>query len=144
MNVMQIAHKAPARVAAGASVADAIRLMRDRGVGSLMVVEDSHLEGTFTERDVLDRVVLPRRDVERTKVRDVMTTPVWTVRADQSIDDAIRIMEGHGVRRLPVVRDGTLVGVVSLRYVLRDKIDSLDQNADALCALLSADGIGGG
>lgn len=143
MRVMQVAQKSPATIPSTASVADAIRLMRDRRVGSLMVVEGSHLEGAFTEHDVVERVVLGHRDAETTPVREVMTRPVWTVQADQSVDDAIGIMLEHRVRRLPVVRGGQLIGIVSLRYMLRDKAESLGENADALCALLSADGIGG-
>jgi CBS domain-containing protein len=143
MTVMQIAQTAPAIIAPAALVAAGIRMMRDRRVGGLMVVDGGRLEGAFTERDVMDRIVLARRDPDTTPIREVMTTPVRTIRAEESVDEALRIMREHRVRHLPVVRDGRLVGLVSLRYLLRDKVDALVEDANALCALLSADGIGG-
>jgi CBS domain-containing protein len=142
MNVMKIARSA-ITIPGFDTVTKAIRLMSDCRVGRLMVVDGEELRGVFTEHDVMERVVLAGRKPADTCVRDVMTTPVWTIEADQGVDDALVMMRQHRIRRLPVVGGGRLRGVVSLRYMLRDKLDALDQDAEALFAYLSADGIGG-
>jgi CBS domain-containing protein len=142
MNVIRIARSA-ITIPGFETVTNAIRIMGARGVGGLMVMEGDVLAGAFTEHDVMERVVLAGRQAGSTRVREVMTTPVWTIAATQSVDDALRMMLRHGVRRLPVVGNGRLQGIVSLRYILRDKLESLDGNADATCAYLCADGIGG-
>jgi len=143
MNLMRIARKPPVTIDGTASVAEGIRLMRDKRAGALLVMEGARLEGTFTERDVMERIVLARRDPEQTMVREVMTAPVCTITPDQTVDDALCLMRERRIRHLPVVRNGKVEGMVSLRYMLRDKAESLDQYLNSLSAYLSADGIGG-
>jgi CBS domain-containing protein len=117
--------------------------MRDRRAGVLLVTDGGRLMGTFTERDVRERVVLGKRDPETTSIHEVMTAPVWTIGPDQTVDDALGLMLEHRIRHLPVVEDGRVEGVVSLRYMLRDKAEGLVARLDSLSAYLSADGIGG-
>jgi CBS domain-containing protein len=101
-------------------VAYAAKMMRDEDVGLAPIVEGDVLVGTLTDRDVAIRVVAEGRDPETTKVREVASTDLVTVAPQQDLDEALRLMAQHQVRRLPVVEeDGRLVGVVAQADVAR-------------------------
>jgi CBS domain-containing protein len=96
------------------TVVDAARLMRDGDVGSLPVVEDGRLTGVVTDRDITVRAVAEGKDPQSTKVADVLSQDVVTIDPQQDLDEALRLMARHQVRRLPVVEeDGRLVGIVA-------------------------------
>jgi CBS domain-containing protein len=102
-------------------VAHAAKMMRDEDVGLAPIVEGDRLVGTLTDRDIAIRVVADGRDPEATKVRDVASTDVVTVDPQQDLDEALRLMTQHQVRRIPVVEeDGRLVGVVAQADVARE------------------------
>jgi CBS domain-containing protein len=102
-------------------VAYAAKMMRDEDVGLAPIVEGDRLVGTLTDRDIAIRVVAEGRDPESTKVRDVASTDLVTVDPQQDLDEALRLMAQHQVRRIPVVEeDGRLVGVVAQADVARD------------------------
>ncbi len=96
----------------------ASRRMMDRNVASVVIVDGSNVAGILTERDVVRRVLLTGRDPRRTSVGDVMTRPVVCCNSDASLKDVIRTLMEHGVRHLPVVDGGRLVGVVSIRQAM--------------------------
>ena len=104
-----------------ASVADAAETMVKGRVGSAVVVDGPWLLGIFTERDAL-RVAAAGADPKTTSVRDWMTKDPMTVDPDSDSADAAAIMATEGFRHLPVVEDGSVVGVVSLRDVLSTRI----------------------
>jgi len=106
-----------------ATVADAARLMRERQVGAVMVVEGGKLAGVFTERDALFRVVAESRDVQTTQLSEVMTRNPRTVSPDQTFSDALHIMHEGGFRHVPVVRDGRPVGMISCRDALGPELE---------------------
>jgi CBS domain-containing protein len=96
------------------SVAYAAKMMRDEDVGMAPIVEGDRLVGALTDRDIAIRVVAEGRDPESTKAREVASTDLVTVDPQQDLDEALRLMAQHQVRRLPVVEeDGRLVGVVA-------------------------------
>ena len=99
-------------------VGNAAKLMADRNVGAVMVVEDGHLVGIMTERDIVFRVVAVGLDGHLARVRDVMTPMPVTVDAGRSFGSALLIMQEGGFRQLPVVEDGKLVGIVSSRNAM--------------------------
>jgi CBS domain-containing protein len=102
-------------------VAYAAKMMRDEDVGLAPIVEGDRLVGTLTDRDIAIRVVADGRDPEATKVRDVASTDVVTVDPQQDLDETLRLMTQHQVRRIPVVEeDGRLVGVVAQADVARE------------------------
>lgn len=104
----------PRAIDAEKPVAHAARMMRDEDVGLAPIVEGDRLVGTLTDRDIAIRVVAEGRDPETTTVRDIASTEVVTVGPEQGLDEALRLMAQHQVRRLPVVEeDGRLVGVVA-------------------------------
>ena len=95
-------------------IAYAAKMMKDEDVGLAPIVEGDRLIGTLTDRDIAVRVVAEGKDPQTTLVREIASTNVVTVEADQGLDEALQLMASHQVRRLPVVeRDGKLVGVVA-------------------------------
>ena len=112
-------------VAPEATVLDAVRKMNQEHVGALLVCESNELVGIFTERDVLTRVVDSGRDPAATKVVDVMTSEVETVRSNTGVQDAMALISERRFRHLPVIDEGKLLGVVSsgdlTRWVSRNQ-----------------------
>jgi CBS domain-containing protein len=104
----------PCSIDADKSVAYAAKMMRDEDVGLAPIVEGDRLVGTITDRDIALRIVAEGRDPESTSVREVASSDLVTVDPQQGLDEALRLMAQHQVRRLPVVEeDGRLVGVVA-------------------------------
>ena len=103
------------------TVAYAAKMMRDEDVGIAPIVEGDRLVGVLTDRDTAVRVVAEGGDSEQTKVTDVMSRDLVTLDPDQDLDEALRLMARHQVRRLPVVEeDGRLVGVVAQADVAKE------------------------
>jgi CBS domain-containing protein len=114
----------PCAIDADKPVAYAAKMMRDEDVGLAPIVEGERLVGTLTDRDIAIRVVAEGRDPEATPVRDVASTDLVTVDPQQDLDEAVRLMAQHQVRRIPVVEeDGRLVGVVAQADVARQADD---------------------
>jgi CBS domain-containing protein len=95
-------------------VAYAAKMMRDEDVGIAPIVEGDRLVGVLTDRDIAVRVVAEGRDPEQVKVTEVASSDLVTLDPQQDIDEALRLMARHQVRRLPVVEeDGRLVGILA-------------------------------
>ena len=103
----------PCTIDAGKPVSYAAKMMKDEDVGLAPVVEGDRLVGTLTDRDIVVRVVAEGGDPQAVLVREVASTDVVTVDPQQDLDEALKVMARHQVRRLPVVEDGRLVGVVA-------------------------------
>ena len=114
----------PTTLEASAGVVEAARIMRDEDTGIVPVTENGRLIGTVTDRDIVVRVLAEGRDPQSTTVREVASTELVTVDPQQELDEALRLMASHQVRRLPVVEeDGQLVGIVSQADVARQAND---------------------
>ena len=104
----------PVTVEASGTVQDAAKLMADKDIGNVLVVENDEVQGIVTDRDIVVRV-LAKGDGSDASVCEAATTDLDTINPDTSIDDAIQKMEQGNVRRLPVVEDdGKPVGVITL------------------------------
>jgi len=106
-----------------ATVAEAARLMREKQVGAVMVLEAGKLAGVFTERDALFRVVAESRDVQTTRLSEVMTRRPRTLSPDKTFSDALHIMHEGGFRHVPVVEEGRPVGMISCRDALGPELE---------------------
>lgn len=100
-------------------VATAISAMRDAGLGCVLVLRDQDLRGIFTERDVLTRVVRSGGDPRTIAVREVMTSEPITLSPADPPAHAIHLSAARGLRHLPVVAGGEILGVISVRHLLR-------------------------
>jgi CBS domain-containing protein len=105
-----------------ATVREAAICMSERQVGAVLVTRDGALEGIFTERDLLHRVVAPGRDPNGTRLVEVMTKNPDTIEADDYAIEALSRMSERGYRHLPVLDNGRLVGIVSRRDFLGEEI----------------------
>jgi len=103
----------PRSIGASASVVEAARLMREQHIGSLPVTEDDRLVGMITDRDITTRVVAESAVPETTSVGDVYSRDLISVEPNSDLDEALRLMARHQVRRLPVVENDRLVGMVA-------------------------------
>ena len=106
--------RSPRTIDSAGSAVDAARLMRDEDVGLIPIVESDRLVGTVTDRDIAVRLVAGGKSPETTHVADIASRELVTIDPDQDVDEAMRLMSKHQVRRLPVVEeDGKLVGIVA-------------------------------
>ena len=112
----------PQTAAGTAAVSEVARTMRDRNIGALMIVDGSRLTGVFTERDALFRVLAPGRDPATTPVGAVMTPSPQTIHPDKPFVEAVRMMIEGGYRHVPVVEDGRVLGMVSVRDALDPEV----------------------
>ena len=104
----------PCAIDANQPVSYAAKMMKGEDVGLAPIVEGDRLVGALTDRDITVRVVAEGKDPQTVKVREVASTDVITVDPQQDLDEALKLMARHQVRRLPVVEeDGRLVGVVA-------------------------------
>ena len=103
----------PRSIGVSASVVEAARLMREQHIGSLPVTEDERLVGMITDRDITTRVVAESAVPETTSVGDVYSRDLISVEPNSDLEEALRLMARHQVRRLPVVENDRLVGMVA-------------------------------
>ncbi len=101
-------------VSPDASVLDAIRLMAEKGIGALAVMQGEKLVGIVTERDYARKVILKGRSSEGTPVRDIMTRDVTTTESGESVEKCMNLMTDLRIRHLPVVDDGRVTGIISI------------------------------
>ncbi len=111
-------------VSPDASVYQAITIMAEKSVGALPVVADGELVGILSERDYARKVVLQSRSSKDTLVREIMTTPVVSVGPANTVEDCMRIMTMQRIRHLPVLDNGTLVGIISIGDLVRKVISA--------------------
>jgi CBS domain-containing protein len=110
----------PRTVKQGDSIVDAAKLMKGEDTGVAPIVDGDRLVGVVTDRDIAIRVVAEGRDPQSTKVEDVASQNLVTIDPQQDLDEALRLMAQHQVRRLPVVEeDGKLVGIIAQADVAR-------------------------
>jgi CBS domain-containing protein len=105
-----------------ASVFDALKLMAEKNIGALLVMEGDAIVGIVTERDYARKVALLGRSSPLTQVREVMTTAVMFVGPEQSSEHCMALMTQHRLRHLPVVEGGQLLGLISIGDLVKDII----------------------
>ncbi len=104
------------------TVYDALRMMADKNVGALLVLDGEKVMGIFSERDYARKVVLQGRSSKETTVSEIMTSKLVTIHPDQTIEEAMELMTNKRVRHLPVMEDDHLLGMISIGDVLREII----------------------
>jgi CBS domain-containing protein len=114
----------PVTAPAAVTVCEAARLMREHNIGALMVVDNEKLVGVFTERDGLFRVLAEGRNAETTALADVMTRNPQTIDPSSGFTHALQMMQAGRYRHLPVVDDGRVIGIVSVRDALGPELEA--------------------
>jgi CBS domain-containing protein len=129
MNLLTLADVPPIEVQASDSVWKAVDAAVAARVGAVAVLDNGRLVGIFTERDLMKKVVHPKLDLDKTPMRDVMSSPVWTVPATMHVQDALRLMLERHTRHLIISSDGNKAqGVLSIRNVMQYMLDYLQKN----------------
>ena len=119
-SVQELMTRNPSSIDADKSVAYAAKMLRDEDVGLAPIVEGDRLVGTVTDRDIAIRVVAEGKDPESTKVKDIASINLVTVNPRQDLDEALKLMAKHQVRRLTVTEEGgRLVGLVAQADIAR-------------------------
>ena len=115
-----------------ASVLDALKLMAEKDVGALIVLEEDKLVGIFSERDYARKIILFGKSSQDTAVGEIMTPGVVCVRPTQSADECMALMTGRRVRHLPVLSQDKVVGVISIGDVVKEMISDQKQTIEQL------------
>ena len=110
-------------ISADKSVYDALRLMGEKEIGALVVVEGDKLTGILSERDYARKVVLQGKTSRETLVGAIMSSPVHSIRPDQSVKECMALMTEKRIRHLPVLEDGRLIGMISQGDLVKSIID---------------------
>jgi CBS domain-containing protein len=119
-------------VKANETVFKALRVMAAANIGSVLVMEDGRIIGIFTERDYAKKGELEGRTAKETRVREVMTKEMYTVTTNTSTDDCMALMMKYHIRHLPVVENGKLVGIVSMRDVVAAALEERESKIKGL------------
>lgn len=104
------------------TVYDALRLMADKDVGALLVMDSGRLVGILSERDYARKVILFNKASRETLVREIMTTQLFTIHPDQTVQESMELMTARRVRHLPVVDGEQVLGVISIGDAVKDII----------------------
>jgi len=105
---------APVCMAPGESVSDAAKAMKQHGLGTVLVLTDGRLSGLVTDRDITVRVLAESRDPRTTRIGDICSGAFVVLGSDDDVAEAAQLVRERAVRRIPVLQDGTPVGVVSI------------------------------
>ncbi|PPT60887.1 CBS domain-containing protein [Xanthomonas arboricola] len=119
-------------VAADAAVIEAIRLMADKGIGAVLVMDGPRLVGIVSERDYARKVVLRDRASSTTSVADIMSTQVVTVSPSDTVERCMQLMTDGRFRHLPVVENGRVQGVISIGDLVKAVIENQQRDIDQL------------
>ncbi len=121
-------------IAPDTSVLDAIKMMAEKSIGSLLVMEGETLRGIITERDYARKVIVKGRSSETTPVADIMTTDVQTTSSGETVNKCMNLMTDLRIRHLPVVEDDRVIGLISIGDIVQaiiadqqEEIEHLEQ-----------------
>ncbi len=130
-HVLQSKGSSVVSVSPSASVLDAIKLMAEKGIGALVVMEGTKLAGIVTERDYARKVILKDKSSHNTPVSDIMSDKVYIAALDDSVDKCMNTMTDKRIRHLPVVSGGKVVGMISIgdlvKAVIADQREAIEQ-----------------
>lgn len=119
-------------VSGATTVLDAIKLLSEKNIGALPVIDDGKLVGIFSERDYARKVILKGKSSADTLIRDIMTESPFTIQPEDSIETCMGIMSNKHIRHLPVVKDNVTVGMISIGDVVTAIIQSQKETIDQL------------
>lgn len=134
-NVRQLLESKPAEIhsiAPDAPVIEALRLMADKGIGAVLVLEGGKLAGIFSERDYARKIALLGRSSADTPVRDIMTAELHSVAPGDSVEHCMQVVTDGRIRHLPVLERGELVGLVSIGDLVKATMEEQQQQLEHL------------
>jgi CBS domain-containing protein len=127
-------------VAPDSTVYDALKVMADKNIGAVLVIEAGRPVGIFSERDYARQVILKGKSSKDTPVREIMTSKVVFVRPEQNIEECMALMTDKRFRHLPVLEEGHLAGILSIGDVVKALISEKDFLIEQLANYISSGG----
>ena len=121
IKVSEAMTKDPVTISKEASLPSCARKMLSHNIGAMIIKEKEHLVGIITEKDIVEAAVAKELNVKKTKVKDIMTTFMITISPDADLSEAVGIMIRENVRRLPVVKENKLAGLLTVTDVLNEQ-----------------------
>jgi len=101
------------------TILEASNMYKDFKIGSLIVTDNGKAVGMVTERDIIERTICARRNPENTKVEEIMSSDIKTIHGLDKVEDAIEMMVKNNIKKLPVVKDGDIIGIITVTDVSR-------------------------
>ncbi|MHB1921580.1 MAG: CBS domain-containing protein [Chitinophagaceae bacterium] len=120
------------QVSPGIPVLDALKIMAEKNIGAVLVLEEEKYLGILTERDYARKVILKGKSSAETQVKDIMSTGLPHITPENSIEDCMRLMSENNIRYLPVFEKGSLGGIVSINDLIRATILNQQETIDQL------------
>src|SRR5574340_1539792 len=117
--VVEIMSTSPVTISADATAVEAAALIRDKHVGSLIVVQEGRPTGIVTERDIVTKIAAENRSATTTTVHEIMSAPLVAIHPHQEVAEAAKVMAARKIRRLPVIKEGKLVGMLTENDIIR-------------------------
>ena len=108
----------PVKIEPNALIIEAAKLMRDKNIGSVIVVEKQKVLGIVTERDLVRRVLAENRDLKTVKMREIMSKPVFSISPEEEVVNAAHIMRQRGLRRVVVMDKEALIGIITTNDIV--------------------------
>lgn len=113
------------------TVYEALKMMAEKDVGALLVMKQGEVKGIFSERDYARKVILKGKSSQNTPVRDIMTSAVIYLRAEQTVEECMEVMTVNHIRHLPILEENELIGIISIgdvvKAVIADQEFMIDQ-----------------
>jgi len=142
MGISLIMHQVAVTISPDISVFEASQIMKEQKFGALVVSTGSDIQGIFTERDVLFKIISDRKNPDTTRVADVMTRDVITFDLENEPESALKIMQEKAIRHLPIVDENKkIVGMLGVRDLMNYMLDKLELENESLNSLLEGEGI---
>lgn len=123
MLVKEVMGKNPIKIDIGKTVFDACILYKEHKVGCLIVTENDKCVGIITERDLIERTICENKDPNTTFIKEIMTSEIKTVHALDNIEKAIRIMKENNIKKLPVLKDENIIGIITVTDISKARPD---------------------
>lgn len=133
--VKHILHKKSAvvhSVSQDVSVLEALKIMMEKNISALLVIEGGQLKGIFTERDYARKIILQGKSSKDTAIREVMTKDPHTITPDEAIDQCMQLMTNNHFRHLPVLNEGAVIGIISIGDLVKSIIEDQQQTISQL------------
>lgn len=125
-------NKPPITVAPGTTVVEALQIMADKNIGSVVVMKDNQYMGIMTERDYSRKVILKDKNSMSTQVEEIMSTDLPTVKPSDTVEYCMQMMSKENIRYMPVFEDNQLTGIISMSDVVKETILAQKETIDQL------------
>ena len=131
-HIIQNNFKSIFSVSSETSVLDSLKVMMDKNISALLVIDGSDLKGIFTERDYARKIILLGKSSKATKIAEVMTEKLVTIELSTSIDQCMQIMTERRIRHLPILENGLVIGIISIGDLVKSVIEDQKQTIEQL------------